>query len=341
MAEQTAAPLEVKPLELIPAEERQATKPARPAINTSADYIREYKIFEKKYKTYQKIEEEVGTTEANVLFKDVEDGKMSSARALNLAKSRATPSMRQMAKDYHDGISLEDFSTRYGDDFLSTASEKELTKWSFYYGKIVKDEGDAEIAERNKTKAKDKEEEAQRKKEDTFTENRGQAYSLMVKLGVKLNNPVNRIMDATKRKAVQDEYDKAWGSLQTFIDDPYAGDWESAIAQIYDDVNAYVNTLAGSAPEALHDAIGVLDREAVEYDLEKYESGEEDYPNIGKLRDILANQMLNLVNGFIQSALATADPPNPEAAVKEIKRQTKDGRTAIFNADTKEFIRYE
>ena len=205
----------------------------------------------------------------------------------------------------------------------------------------MKDEGDAEIAERNKTKAKDKEEEAQRKKEDTFTENRGQAYSLMVKLGVKLNNPVNRIMDATKRKAVQDEYDKAWGSLQTFIDDPYAGDWESAIAQIYDDVNAYVNTLAGSAPEALHDAIGVLDREAVEYDLEKYESGEEGYPNIGKLRDTYANQMLNLVNGFIQSALATADPPNPEAAVKEIKRQTKDGRTAIFNADTKEFIRYE
>ena len=113
MAEQTAAPLEVKPLELIPAEERQATKPARPAINTSADYIREYKIFEKKYKTYQKIEEEVGTTEANVLFKDVEDGKMSSARALNLAKSRATPSMRQMAKDYHDGISLEDMEMTF------------------------------------------------------------------------------------------------------------------------------------------------------------------------------------------------------------------------------------
>ena len=194
MAEQTAAPLEVKPLELIPAEERQATKPARPAINTSADYIREYKIFEKKYKTYQKIEEEVGTTEANVLFKDVEDGKMSSARALNLAKSRATPDMRQMAKDYHDGISLEDFSKRYGDDFLSRASEKELTKWSFYYGKIVKDEGDAEIAERNKTKAKDTEEEAQRKQEDEFTKARGEAMSLMMKLSVRLNTPLDKIL---------------------------------------------------------------------------------------------------------------------------------------------------
>ena len=76
MAEQTVAPLEAKPLELIPVEERQATKSARPVINTPADYIREYKAYANKYKTYQKIEAEVGTTEANALFKDVDDGKM-------------------------------------------------------------------------------------------------------------------------------------------------------------------------------------------------------------------------------------------------------------------------
>ena len=372
----TAAPIEAKPLERVPVEKEQVetpakpeptTKSAKPVINTAADYMREYKLFEKKYKNYKAIEEEVGTTDANQYYKRIESGELSPKRALHLSKKDATPAMTSMTKDYFSKISSADFNIKYGDDFLNTASERELTKWSSILGNILKDEADVEIAKRQKIadaekaeierqeaettadkkeKARLKKEvDARRKKEDVFTKARGEAYSLMTKLGVKLNNPVSRIMDATKQGLVQAEYDNAWESLQAFIDDPYADDWEGAIAQIYDDVNQYVNILSAEAPETLHDAIGVLDREAVEYDLEGYESGEEGYPNIGKLRDTYASQMLNLVNGFIKSALATADPPNveqaAEATVNEIARTTKDGRSAIFNADTKEFIRYE
>ena len=393
----TAAPIEAKPLELVPVEKEQVetpakpeptTKSAKPAINTAADYMREYKLFEKKYKNYKAIEEEVGTTDANQYYKRIESGELSPKRALHLSKKDATPAMTSMTKDYFSKISSADFSIKYGDEWLNTASERELTKYSSILSNILKNEADVEIAARKKKakadkaerkkkvdaekankklekaeiaakekerEAQDKEADALRKKEDVFTKARGESYSLMVKLGVRLNNPVSRIMDATKQGEVQKEYDNAWGSLQTFIDDPYADtvnkqtgdtiDWQGAIEQIYDDVNTYVNTLSTSAPETLHDAIGFLDREAIEYDLGGYESGEEGYPNIGKLRDTYANQMLNLVNGFIKSALATADPPNEEqaaeATVNEIARTTKDGRSAIFNADTKEFIRYE
>jgi hypothetical protein len=33
--------------------------------------------------------------------------------------------------------------------------------------------------------------------------------------------------------------------------------------------------------------------------------------------------------------------PSSQSSVNEVKRKTKDGKIAIFNAETKEFIRYE
>jgi hypothetical protein len=44
----------------------------------------------------------------------------------------------------------------------------------------------------------------------------------------------------------------------------------------------------------------------------------------------------------VQAATPNTAPTQPTApAANEVKRKTKDGRTAVFNADTKQFLRYE
>ena len=158
MAEPLAAPLEEQGLEqqtvAAPLEEeeleQQPAVPEQQQSPTFYEFMSGFRKYEIKLNAIRELEEEAGLPGAAKLWKRVESGEISSARAIKIAKEQASPLMLQMTKDHTAGImSPKDFVVKYGDYIQSgKASEKDVIKFSSTYGKLLVRKGQKEVEER-------------------------------------------------------------------------------------------------------------------------------------------------------------------------------------------------
>lgn len=85
---------------------------------------------------------------------------------------------------------------------------------------------------------------------------------------------------------------------------------------------------------------GIKADRALLFDIQKaINKGEGDPNELNRKANIIQQRILQFEKGT-PTAAPVAATPAPATTVKEVTRKTKDGRTAVFNADTKEFLRY-
>ena len=290
--------------------------------NSTPQQLMEMKGFAAKRQGRREIVRNVGSERGSQLIESVNSGEMSLKQALARSKSELTPNMKKIDNLYFSDAPIEAYS------IMRTKSEATWTE-----------------AERNlwlqRKNAKLNKDEAAQEKLSAFEKKQNE------------NN-------VYKRKA-QGNYNSIYGQFnitkQIFsdiIDDKFinaTNDFTELMYQdvsktdvLRDDLNSKAIEVANSIPieylrnrkELLigEDSYEMPTEDKTEYAL-RIAYAEGLISQIGKARNHLANLDNRPIEEF------ELEQNQGSNNVTEIERKTSDGKTAIFNAETKEFIRYQ
>ena len=290
--------------------------------NSTPQQLMEMKGFAAKRQGRREIVRNVGSERGSQLIESVNSGEMSLKQALARSKSELTPNMKKIDNLYFSDAPIEDYTimrTRHGDNW----TEAERNLW---------------LQRKNAKLNKD---EAAQEKLSAFEKKQNE------------NN-------VYKRKA-QGNYNSIYGQFnitkQIFsdiIDDKFinaTNDFTELMYQdvsktdvLRDDLNSKAIEVANSIPieylrnrkELLigEDSYEMPTEDKTEYAL-RIAYAEGLISQIGKARNHLANLDNRPIEEF------ELEQNQGSNNVTEIERKTSDGKTAIFNAETKEFIRYQ
>ena len=293
------------------------------AISSSTpQQLMEMKGFAAKRQGRREIVRNVGSERGSQLIELVNSGEMSLKQALARSKSELTPNMKKIDNLYFSDAPIEDYTimrTRHGENW----TEAERNLWlQRKNAKLTKD--DAAQTETNAIQE-------QVNKNNVFKRKAQVDYNYLTG---HFQVPGQFFPDK-----ITTEYSKATRELnQLMVQDVLEGNVTRA------DLNSKAVEIAKAMPkEYLQNRKGLIigddyielpSESKDEADLRKTYA-EALIAQIGKARDHLTN----LDNRPLEELQLEQNQGSNN--VTEIERKTSDGKTAIFNAETKEFIRYQ
>lgn len=290
--------------------------------NSTPQQLMEMKGFAAKRQGRREIVRNVGSERGSQLIELVNSGEMSLKQALTRSKNELSPNMRKIDNLYFEDKSVEDFKILKA-RIEGTWKEQERNLYlNRYNAKLTKD--DAAQTETNAIQE-------QVNKNNVFKRKAQVDYNYLTG---HFQVPGQFFSDK-----ITTEYSKATRELnQLMVQDVLEGNVTRA------DLNSKAVEIAKAMPkEYLQNRKGLIigddyielpSESKDEADLRKTYA-EALIAQIGKARDHLTN----LDNRPLEELQLEQNQGSNN--VTEVERKTSDGKTAIFNAETKEFIRYQ
>tara|TARA_R100000234_G_scaffold51448_1_gene30801 strand:- start:607 stop:1755 length:1149 start_codon:yes stop_codon:yes gene_type:complete len=330
-----------------------------------------------KIKTIQNTDEirrNIGDVRALQMFKNIKAGKETMESAIEKSKTMMSPISREIDNTYfQEGMTADRFSElriKHEAGWSNTDRNRFMTLWN-----SLRSREDAELrAEIASSKATSKRQKAINDVQQANTKYQLLGQNDYVNMIGNIDEIVNFTPEETEEEVIEmvegvatvtgtrkvggkpgkvkdvEQYNLALESLQQLITQDLKGNAKDITSQMK--MNEYLNIIAMNVPdEFINDMDGyIIDGQFLPIPEKEMSPAKKRWYLAQQFQNTLVqarNHTAYILNEEQMNELVAvpasgySEPDNQEGGVTEVQRKMSDGKIAIFDADTKQFIRYQ